>query len=114
MNRETQASAFGGSVAEQKVLEQFVVVRVWHASADPAGVGLLYLCAWRIAEVERTQIGHFEFLGDRSAGFLALERRRYDLGQICVEGWRSRGHPDSIEITAANCVLQREEGFPIR
>ncbi len=90
MNRHAEAAAFRGDIAKQEILQELVIVRVGRAAANPASVNVLRLGAWRIAEIERAQIRHFKFLGDRSTGLLAFERGRDHLGQVGIQGGRRR------------------------
>lgn len=91
-----EASALRGQESEEVILQRFVVAV---SAVRFFGVGFR-----RIADVEASQVGHFEFFGDGSGLLVALQGRADDLHQIIVERRGFRCH-------AALGVVALEELF---
>ena len=109
VNRHAEASAFGGDVAEEIILQHLVLGIGGRAHAVDAiglrGVGGI--------EGQRAQVGGFEFFRDGSALLVAFQRGRHYARQVFGERGRRHAQAGLGEIAGAQFVFQGEEGLAV-
>src|SRR5277367_4535088 len=111
MDGQVEAAALGGEVTEEKVLEAFVLHRVWMGMVEERGVDAGGFRLRDVVEAEGTEVGDLELFGYGSVGFLLFEERRDEVLEIAVESWGQGVEVGLLEVLFSEGVFEGEELF---
>src|SRR4029078_233377 len=102
-------------ISEKEILECLVLIVRWRLfSIGKAGIDLIGRRAFDFVEPERSQVRDLEFLGDRAALLVALQRGRDDQAKVVVQRVRQRFQSGFVKILFADSVFKRKERFAVR